>query len=229
MNRMVGRPLAVVVAVVLSGAILVGVGAFADEQVDIGFSHLGATPQPNCQAASSRQSGLGATPVAMQGTPEPIAVGTDATPVAGDGLAHLNLRLEAAPENDVTADRGLPHSLRLYTVRLPAGGPGGEIGQAMCRVGFSLIYVAAGEVEITHHLGLNGTGPELAGMVSYTKNDEERPRALAAGESVQIGAGGAIFLEQAVFSARNAGTEEALLLVSGVTLEWLPCSGGGCN
>ena len=159
---------------------------------------------------------------------EATPVGPMATPAS---LSHDDFRIEAVAANNDPAENGLPHQLRLYSVRLPIDTPlPNDLGQAECKIGYSLIYVAAGEVEFTHHPDPDGaTGLDVAGAVSYIASPATETVMLDAGAPpVVLRAGDSIFLEQAIIAFRPVGTTEALLIVSAVTPEWLPCHGGGC-
>lgn len=224
MRRFRLTPIALVLALVVTGIVLVRVVAFAEPPVDVAFSHQGLSPVPDCQLATPEGRPIEATTAA--GTPSSLA-----TPVAGATpgvLPDLNLRIEAAAGNDEGADRGLPYPLRLFTLRLAPGEVTAPL-DAECELGFNLLYVASGDIEFTHPAGPAGSDTGQVGAVSYVRSGAVIETRLAAGESVTLGAGDTIFLEEALFAFRNVGAGEAVLVGSGVTPEWLPCAGGGCN
>lgn len=216
MSRFARRPVVALLGVAVLAAALVQAGVFAEGNRDVRYSHFGATPIPDCQFPPSFAAEA-ATPVPPPGTPA--------------SLLDVDFRLEAVPANMETGEGGLPHQLRLYTVRLPIDKPlPDDIGQAECEIGYSVIYVVAGEVEFTHHEAEDGAGLDVAGAVSYLASPATTTTMLPAGAPpVTLKAGDSIFLEQAIVSFRPVGTTEALLIVAAVTPEWLPCHGGGCG
>lgn len=220
--------------VIVSTALLNAV-AFADHGTSIAISHQveTGTPPPDCEIP---------TPIVGDtGTPADHAAGDDgdvappdSTPssaVASGPAPELDLRIQATAGNNLSAERGLPYPLRLFTVRLPAAGVrAGEIGAAECRLGYLLLSIEAGEVEFTHHAAPNGeTDLGSAGAVTFVRGGETVEQPLAVSASDVMRPGDVIFFEEAIFSFRSVGSGEALLLGSAVTPEWLPCTGGGCN
>ena len=224
MRRFRLTPIAVGLALMVAGIVLVRVVAFAEPPVDVGFSHQGLSPVPDCQLATPEGRPSEASPAA--GVPSSLA-----TPVAAATpgvLPDLNLRIEAVAGNGESADRGLPYPLRLFTLRLAPGETTDSL-DAECELGFNLLYVASGDIEFTHPAGPSGSDTGQVGAVSYVRSGEPSETRLAAGAPVTLGAGDTIFLEEALFAFRNVGTGEAVLVGSAVTPEWLPCAGGGCN
>lgn len=217
MSRIVRRPVFALLSVAVVATALIQAGVFAEGNRDVRFSHFAATPVPDCLVPGSFAAEA-ATPVPPAGTPA--------------SLLDVDFRIEAVAANADTGEGGLPHQLRLYTVRLPVDKPlPDDIGQAECKIGYSIIYIAAGEVEFTHHTDDDGAaGLDAAGAVSYLASPATTTTMLPAGAPpVTLKAGDSIFLEQAIISFRPVGTTEALLIVSAVTPEWLPCNGGGCG
>lgn len=215
MSRFVRRPVVVLLSVAVLAASLVQVGVFAHGNDDVRFSHLNATPVPDCLVQPPAEAGA-ATPVAQ-----------------GENLASMldvDFRIEAVAANGDPAEMGLPHQLRLHTVRLPIDGPvPAGSGQPTCEIGYSIVYVVSGQVEFTHHVAPEGAGLDVAGAVSYVASPATESVMLEAGAPpVTLRPGDSLFLEQAIVSYRAVGTSDVLLLVSAVSPEWLPCHGGFC-
>jgi len=215
MSRIIRRPVVALLGVVVLAAALVQFGVFAEGNEDVRFSHLLATPMPDCLVESSAEAET-ATPVAQQ---ETLA-----------SMLDVDFRIEAVAANGDPAEMGLPHQLRLYTVRIPIDGPlPVGVGVTECELGSSIVCVVSGEVEFTHHVAPEGAGLDVAGAVSYVASPATEPVMLDPGASpVTLRPGDSIFLEQAIVSYRAVGASDVLLLVSAVSPEWLPCHGGPC-
>ncbi len=215
MNRFVRRPVVLLLCGAVIAVALVQVGAFAEGNQDVRYSHLNATPMPDCLVESSAEA-ESATPVAQE---ETLA-----------SMLDVDFRIEAVAANGDPAELGLPHQLRLYTVRLPIATPVPTgVGAAECEIGYSIVYVVSGEVEFTHHVAPEGAGLNVAGAVSYVASPATESVMLDAGAPpVTLRPGDSIFLEQAIVSYRAVGASDVLLLVAAVSPEWLPCHGGPC-
>jgi hypothetical protein len=219
---------------VISGAVLVKVGADQENDVVVAFSHQTESRAPHCQIESATSAQPAATPDEIPDAATPaVAMDTAASPEPAAtpvGLPGLNLQIEATAANNELAEYGMPYPLRLFTVNLPpAGQPTGDLGAQECRLGFILLYVLTGQVEFTHHAG--GANADLgdSGAVTYVKSGNPSETSLAVGASVVLEPGDSVFLERAVFSFRNVGPDDAQLLGSAATPQWLPCAGGGCS
>jgi len=214
MRRLRLTPIAIVLGVLIGAAMLVNAVAFSDSPTDVAFSHQGLPEPPNCQklavdeegmATSADRSGAGveATPLHPEEDATPTAPTTPGTP---GPLADLDLRIEAAAANDSTVELGLSHPLRLFTLRLGATDATREI-RVECEVGFFVLYVVSGEVDVTHHAapvkpnsGETGTTLGEAGAVSYVPSGGPSEVRIEVGATVTLRAGDAIFVEQAVFT-----------------------------
>ncbi len=216
------------VSLLLGGAVLARASVVHEPTVDYAFSHQGLTPVPDCQDTGQTN----AQPVAEN------SLDARSTPLAAPSvLPELDLRLEAISRNSGAATGGLPDPLRLFTIHLPTDdGAGGDRREERCRVGYLLLYVVSGTIELTHHLAqvegtpdVTGAELNLAGAVSFMHRGDAGATPLDAGNAVTLQPGDGVFMEQAIFSLRQVGEAEVLIVGSSVTPEWLPCRGGGCG
>ena len=228
-DRAASFALAVLLAFVVAGGVLLRAAADERDEVAVAFSHQNESRAPHCQ--------IGVPVPAPSGSATPVdEVALPATPDAGAAvesssvLPGLSLRIEAAAANNELSEYGMPYPLRLFTLNLPpAGQPAGDVGAKECRLGYILLYVLSGQIEFAHHPGGEDGDLGDSGAVTYVRSGDPGETPLEIGKTVVLEPGDSIFLERAVFSFQNAGSVEAQLLGAASTPEWLPCAGGGCS